>query len=242
MEVFPLQDRVALVTGATSGIGAACARALAAEGARVACGGRREDRLKELVDQLGPDRAIGVSVDVRSPSASARFVEAALSAFGRLDILVAAAGVGAYGGILDHTDETLAVMMDTNLSGTVWPIRAVLPHFLARGDGDLVIIASVAGLRGGGNEAVYSATKFAQIGLAGALNRELAPQGVRVISICPAATRTEFAMGYGRTPDMPDQDLWLQPEDVAGAVVTALSQPRRLRTELWTMWSMSEVS
>jgi 3-oxoacyl-[acyl-carrier protein] reductase len=79
------------------------------------------------------------------------------------------------------------------------------------------------------------------VGLAGALSRELAPRGIRVTSICPAATRTEFAMGYGRTPDMPEVDEWLEPDDIAGAVVAVLRQPRRMRTQLWTMWSMSEV-
>ena len=100
---------------------------------------------------------------------------------------------------------------------------------------------SVAGLRGGGHEAVYAATKSAQVGLAGALDRELAPRGIRVTGICPAATRPEFAMGYGRTPGMPGMDGWLTADDVAGAVVTVLRQPRRMRTQLWTMWSMSEV-
>ena len=250
METRSLDGQVVLVTGATSGIGAACARALADRGARVACGGRREDRLEKLADEIGRDRVLPVRMDVRSPADARRFVAAAVSEFGRVDALVANAGIGAYGGILDHSDDTLATMIDTNVSGTVWPIRAALPELLrhGRGDGagdqaggDIVIIASVAGLRGGGHEAVYAATKFAQVGLAGALDRELAPKGIRVTSICPAATRTEFAMGYGRTPDMPGLTDSLDADDVAGAVVTVLSQPRRVRTQLWTMWSMAEV-
>lgn len=251
MEVRSLRDQVILVTGGTSGIGAACVRALAAAGARVAFGGRRSGRLETLASELGADRVLPFRMDVRSPADSARFAEAALRQFGRLDGLVANAGIGAYGSILDHSDDTLATMIDTNVSGTVWPIRAVLPHLLARGPGgdggqspaggDIVIVASVAGLRGGGHEAVYAATKFAQVGLAGALDRELAPQGVRVTTICPAATSTEFALGYGRTADMPEMADWLDPDDVAGAVVTVLQQPRRMRTQLWSMWSMSEV-
>lgn len=247
METRSLDGQVVLITGATSGIGAACARALTDRGARVACGGRREDRLQKLADEIGRDRVLPVRMDVRSPADARRFVAAAVSEFGRVDTLVANAGIGAYGGILDHSDDTLATMIDTNVSGTVWPIRAVVPELLrnGRGDGgqaggDIVIIASVAGLRGGGHEAVYAATKFAQVGLAGALDRELAPAGVRVTSICPAATRTEFAMGYGRTPAMPELTDWLDADDVAAAVVTVLSQPRRVRTQLWTMWSMAE--
>jgi NADP-dependent 3-hydroxy acid dehydrogenase YdfG len=256
VETRSLEGEVILVTGATSGIGAACARALTAAGARVACGGRRSERLEKLAGELGPDRMLPVRLDVRSPADSQRFVEAALDRFGRVDGLVASAGVGAYGSILDHSDDTLATMIDTNVSGTIWPIRAVLPLLLdsrrraggrdsdpgaEAAGGDIIIMASVAGLRGGGHEAVYAATKFAQVGLAGALDRELAPRGIRVTSICPAATRTEFAMGYGRTPGMPEMDSWLTADDVAGAVVTVLRQPRRMRTQLWTMWSMSEV-
>lgn len=238
-----LTGEVAIVTGATSGIGAACARAMAAAGMRVVCAARRQERLDELVSELGSERVLGVRLDVRSPTEAARLVGAALSAFGRVDTLVANAGIGMYGSILDHPDEALATMIDTNVSGTIWPIRAVLPSMLAaeRG-GDIVIVASVAGLRGGGNEAVYAATKFAQIGLAGALDRELTPRGIRVSAICPAGTRTEFAMGHGRTPDMPGLADMLDADDVAGAILTTLRQPRRMRTGLWTMWSMAEVA
>lgn len=242
METRSLDGQVVLITGATSGIGAACARALVAEGALVACGGRRTERLAELAEELGTDRVLPVRMDVRSPGDSRRLVDAAVSKFGRVDGLIANAGIGAYGGILDHADDMLATMIDTNVSGTIWPIRAVLPNLLDSGrGGDIVIVASVAGLRGGGHEAVYAATKFAQVGLAGSLDRELTPRGIRVTSICPAATRTEFAMGYGRTPGMPELADWLDADDVAAAIVTVLRQPRRMRSTLWTMWSMSEV-
>lgn len=258
MESRSLAGEVFLITGATSGIGGACARALVAAGARAVCGGRRVERLEKLAQELGTDRVLPVRTDVRNPQDSQRLVDAALDRFGRVNGLIASAGLGAYGGILDHADDTLTAMVDTNISGTIWPIRAVVPALVdpaqrlgdpPSGDGggarpaggDIIIVASVAGLRGGGHEAVYAATKFAQIGLAGALDRELAPRGIRVTSICPAATRTEFAIGYGRTPDMPEMDGWLTADDVAGAVLEVLRQPRRMRTQLWTMWSMSEV-
>jgi 3-oxoacyl-[acyl-carrier protein] reductase len=157
-----------------------------------------------------------------------------------LDALVANAGIGAYGGIMDLTDQQLSDMMDTNVAGTVWPIRAVVPHFLEAGTGDIVIVASVAGLRGAGDEAVYAATKFAQVGLAGGLDRELREQGIRVSTICPGGTATEFAMGAGRTPDMPGLDEMLRAEDVAAAVVTVLRQPRTMRTLVWSMRSIHE--
>ena len=141
---------------------------------------------------------------------------------------------------MDLSDEQLALMMDTNVAGTVWPIRAAVPGFKESGSGDIVIISSVAGLRGAGDESVYAATKFAQIGLAGGLDRELRSSGIRVSAICPGGTATEFAMGAGRTPDMPGLDDMLRPADVASAVVTVLRQPLSMRTLVWSMRSANE--
>jgi 3-oxoacyl-[acyl-carrier protein] reductase len=234
-----LEGQVVAITGASAGIGAATARALAAEGALVALGARRVERLDALVDELGGN-ALAVDLDVRDPASSRRMIDATLARFGRLDALVANAGIGAYGGIMDLDDETLATMMDTNFAGTVWPIRAAVPHFLASGTGDIVIVASVAGLRGNGDEAVYAATKFAQVGLAGGLDRELRAKNIRVSTICPGGTATEFAMGAGRTPDMPGLADMLRPEDVAAAVVTVLEQPKSMRTLVWSMRSIKE--
>jgi len=234
-----LSGKVVAITGATSGIGAAAARALAVEGASVVLAGRRGERLDRLVADIG-DQAAAVAMDVRDPEGSRRLVEAALSRFGRLDALVASAGIGAYGGIMDLSDEKLKEMMDINVAGTVWPIRAAVPHFLASGGGDIVIVASVAGLRGAQDEAVYAATKFAQVGLAGGLDRELREKNIRVSTICPGGTATEFAMGAGRTPDMPGLARMMRAEDVAAAVVTVLKQPPSMRTLVWSMRSIHE--
>jgi len=227
------------ITGASSGIGAATARALVAEGASVVLGARRVGRLDDLASELGSSAAI-VEMDVRNPADSRRLVEEATARFGRLDALVANAGVGAYGGIMDLSDEQLTEMIDTNVSGTLWPIRAAVPGFVEAGGGDIVIVASVAGLRGAGDEAVYAATKFAQVGLAGGLDRELRESGIRVCTICPGGTATEFAMGAGRTPDMPGLADMMSADDVAAAVVTVLLQPRSMRTLVWSMRSINE--
>jgi 3-oxoacyl-[acyl-carrier protein] reductase len=234
-----LKGKVAAITGATAGIGAATARALVEEGASVILGGRRRERLDQFVAEAG-DAAVGVEMDVRDPQASRRMVEVALDRFGRLDALVANAGIGAYGGIMDLTDEKLSEMMDTNVAGTVWPIRAAVPHFLEVGGGDIVIVASVAGLRGAGDEAVYAATKFAQVGLAGGLDRELREKNIRVSTICPGGVATEFAMGAGRTPDMPGLAEMMRAENIAAAVVTVLKQPASMRTLVWSMRSIHE--
>jgi len=236
-----LKDTVAVITGASAGIGRATARELARAGVRVVVGARRRERLEALEGEF-PGRLAAVEMDVRSPEDCNQLIHEALDRFGRLDTLVANAGIGMYGGILDHTDEALRTMLDTNVAGTVWPIRAAVPHMIEAGRGDIVIVASVAGFRGGADEAVYAATKFAQVGLAGSLDRELREKGIRVTTIGPAGTATEFAMGAGRTEDMPELGYYLRPEDIAFAIRTVLEQPRRLRTQYWTIWSMAQGS
>jgi len=179
---------------------------------------------------------------VRSPADNARLVAAALEKWGRLDSVVPNAGIGVYGGVLDMTDEQLAEMMDTNYAGTVWTVRAAVPTLLEADGGDIVIVSSVAGFRGGEDEAVYTGTKHAQVGFAGSLDRELRAKGIRVTLICPAGTATEFAVGAGRVEDDPRFADWLTADDVAHAIVTTLEQPRTLRTAIWTLWSMGQQS
>jgi 3-oxoacyl-[acyl-carrier protein] reductase len=242
MTARDLTGTVVAITGATAGIGRAAARQLVAKGAKVALGGRRVERLDELVAELGADNAVGVVMDVRVPADNARLVDAAVQKWGRLDSVVPNAGIGFYGGILDMTDAELAEMMETNYAGTVWTVRAAVPTMLAAGGGDIVIVSSVAGFRGGEDEAVYTGTKHAQVGFAGSLDRELREKGVRVTLICPAGTATEFAVGAGRVEDDPRFASWLTADDVAHAIVTTLEQPRTLRTAIWTLWSMGQQS
>jgi NADP-dependent 3-hydroxy acid dehydrogenase YdfG len=241
-ETRDLTGTVVAVTGASAGIGAATARLLVEAGARVTLQARRKERLDELVAELGADNAVGVAGDVRDPAAADALVAAAVEAFGRLDSIVINAGIGMYGGILDRTDDELQTMMRTNLEGTVFSARTAVRHFRAAGAGDIVIVASVAGLRGGANEAVYAATKFAQVGFAGALDREVRTDGIRVTAICPAGVETEFALGAGRTKGDPALADYLRPEDVAYAITTVLRQPRRVRTTQWQLWSMGQSS
>jgi 3-oxoacyl-[acyl-carrier protein] reductase len=241
---YPVRDltgTVVAITGATAGIGAAAANQLVEAGAKVVLGGRREERLDEAVARLGAENAIGVTMDVRSPADCGRLVDAAVSTFGRLDTIVPNAGIGLYGDILDHSDAEVERMMHTNYDGTVWAIRAAVPAMLqTAGGGDIVIVSSVAGLRGGGDEAVYAGTKFAQVGLAGALDRELRAKGIRVTAVCPAGTATEFAIGTGRVDNDPRFAEWLTADDVAHAIVTVLQQPRSVRTTLWALWGMGQ--
>jgi short-subunit dehydrogenase len=195
--VESLQDQVVVITGASAGIGRATARELLGAGASVVLGARRRQRLDQLAAEF-PDRVAAVTMDVRIPADSQRLVSTALERFGRLDVLVANTGIGMYGGILDNSDESLAAMLDTNIAGTVWPIRAAVPHMIEAGRSDIVIVASVAGFRGGADEAVYAATKFAQVGLAESLRVELAGTSVRVGVVFPVSTETEFRDAMAR--------------------------------------------
>lgn len=241
-ETRSLVGTVIAITGASSGIGRATARELVSLGAKVAITARRGDRLRELEDELGAENVVSVVGDIALAETNNELVDAAVTRFGHLDSFVATAGIGMYGGILDNSDDELSDMIDANFTGTVWGVRAAVPKMVDAGGGDIVIIASVAGIRGGGNEAVYAGTKAAQIVFAGALDREVREKGIRVTSIAPAAVKTEFAIGKGRT----EGDEWLDdvmmPEDVAAAVASTLQQPRRLRTILWAMWSAAEPS
>lgn len=241
-ETRSLEGTVVAVTGASAGIGRATARLLVEAGARVAITARREERLTELERELGSDSVVWVAGDIADPATSTRLVEAAVTTFGRLDSLVASAGIGMYGDVVDGSDDDMKLMIDTNFTGTVWGVRSVVPTFLAAGGGDIVIVSSVAGIRGGADEAVYAGTKGAQLIFAGAVDRELREAGVRVTTLCPAAVSTEFAIGHGRTAG----DAWLEdvltPEDVAGSIVFTLQQPRRVRTTQVTMWSAAQAS
>src|SRR5512132_4232204 len=214
--------RVAFITGASGGIGAAVARMLHDAGASMGLASRRGDG-------LDLERGLGVACDVRGPDAVDAAVTATVERFGGLDIVVANAGVGAYGPFLELSREHLEEMVDTNLKGTLYAIRAALPHLLKSDAADVITLASEAGRRGLPFEAVYSASKFAQVGFTRALDHELRPQGVRCTDVCPGGVATGFAMGRGRTPDMPELAGMMSADDVAEAVLFVLTRPRNHR-------------
>ena len=217
-----LDGRVALVTGASRGIGAAVARALDDAGVRLALASRSGD-------DLGIEGALARPADVRDPVALRAIADEAAARFGRLDILIVNAGVGAYGPILDLPDDHLEEMIDVNVKGAIYAVRAALPYLMRSDVGELVTIASEAGRRGLPNEAVYCASKFAQVGLTRALDHELREHGIRCTNVCPGGVATDFAMGRGRTPDMPALAGMMAPEDVAETVMFVLTRPRTHR-------------
>src|SRR6266852_1171175 len=217
-----IDGKVAVITGASRGIGAALARMLDARGVKLGLASRSGDDL-------------GLAGAVAEPC------DATAAAFGGIDIVVANAGVGAYGPFLDLSRERLDEMLDVNLKGTLYAIRAALPHMLGR-EGDVITLASEAGRRGLPNEAVYCASKFGQVGFTRALDHELREHGIRCTNICPGGVATDFALdeGRGRTPDvLPGM---MSADDVAEVVVFALERPRHLRLLETALRPMSEAS
>jgi 3-oxoacyl-[acyl-carrier protein] reductase len=156
-------------------------------------------------------------------------VDATVARFGAIDIVIGNAGVGAYGPFLDLPPEQIEEMIDINVKGLIYTVRAALPHLLRSEAADLVTVASEAGRRGLPFEAVYCSSKFAQVGFTAALDHELREQGVRCTNVCPGGVATEFAMGRGRTPDMPQLAGMMRPEDVAEAILFVLTRPRGMR-------------
>ena len=217
-----LEGKVALVTGASRCIGASVARALDARGVRLALASRSGD-------DLGIEGAVARPCDVRRPEELESLAAATAERFGRIDILVANAGVGAYGPFLELPPEHLEEMIDVNVKGTLYAVRAALPYLLESDEPDIVTLASEAGRRGLPFEAVYCASKFAQVGFTRALDHELREHGVRCSNVCPGGVATDFAIGRGRTRDMPALAGMMNGEDVAEVVLFVLTRPRTHR-------------
>ena len=237
-----LTGKVALITGASAGIGQACARFLAQEGARLVLTARRQERLEQLkqeAEKLGT-KALSVIGDARDESPAIKTVEAAIRSFGQIDILINNTGVGNYKNLIDTSAEEYDDMMDTNMRSTFLFTRHTVPVMLKQKEGIILMISSMAGIYGFAGEAVYCATKFAQVGFAQALDKELRTQGIKVGLICPGGVKTEFALGRGRTEESVSQSDMLDPEDVAGAVLLACTQSPRSRIIEIQMRTMAE--
>ncbi len=234
--------QVALVTGASSGIGEAVARTLAAGGASVVLAARRADRLDRLAAEIeaAGGAALAVTADVTVEDEVDRLHSAAVDRFDRIDILVNNVGVGSYGPLGSMTVEDYDWMMGANMRSSFLCTHRVLPAMLERGSGQICFIGSVAGLKGLPGESLYCASKFAQMGFAQALDYETREHGVKVSVVAPGGVRTEFAIGTGRVAGDPALDEMLDPEAVAAAVSFALTQPENARTFLIGMRPMSE--
>ena len=224
---YPTLDiagKVAVITGASSGIGESLARLLSSQGVKLGL-------LSRSGRDLGLPDSLTVAGDVSDRVAVTQFVEQVAQTFGGIDIAVANAGVGSYGQFLDVPEVHEEEMIRTNVLGTIYLYHAVVPHLIARGAGDLVTVASEAGRRGLPGEAVYSASKFAQIGLTRALDNELRENGIRASNIAPGGVWTHFAIdeGRGRLDGSAQLQGMMRPEDIAELILFVITRPRHFR-------------
>jgi NADP-dependent 3-hydroxy acid dehydrogenase YdfG len=226
-----LAGRVAVVTGASSGIGEATARLLAKEGCNVVLAARREDRLIALAAELGEGTLVAPT-DVSDPAACAALVARTLERFGSLDILINNAGLGLYGSIAEGDPEDWRKMFDVNVLGVLYTTRAAVRQMLRQGAGDVLFVSSLAGRRvPRADGTVYAATKHAVNAIAEGLRMDVHEKGIRVLNVEPGLVRTEFPESshpsaqeyYAEKEYTP-----LEAEDVARAVVYALLQPPRV--------------
>ena len=230
-----LTDKVALVTGASSGIGEAAALALAAAGAAVAVSGRRADRLADLVARIesADGTALALPGDVAIEADAARSVADTVAQFGRIDIPVNSAGVNEAGGVEALSLDKWRKVIDINLMGTIHTCAAAFPHMKAQGGGDIVNISSTSGRRASAAFAAYSTSKFGLTGFTESLRQEGGGLGIRVAIIEPGATETEIASSISDPAwsaairQHVSKEGAMQPSDIADAILFILHLPRR---------------
>ena len=230
-----LSGKVALVTGASSGIGAAAALALAASGASVVLSARRADRLAALVKRIeaAGGSALALQGDVAVEADAFKAVADTVAHFGRIDILINSAGVNEAGGVESLTLDQWRRVIDINLYGTLYTCKAAIPHMKSQGSGDIINISSTSGRRAAGLFGPYSTSKFGLTGMTEGLRQEVGGAGVRVSIIEPGATETEIA-GSITDPKWREaiqqhvrKEGAMQPEDIAETIMFIVSLPRR---------------
>lgn len=235
---LPFEDVVAVVTGATSGIGRAVAVMLASGGCRVVATGRNPDRLRGLADELG-SAAHPVQLDLTDGAAIARLPETLPAGFARPSILVNNAGedVGGRTRFDASTADELARVIEVNLTGVIRMTRALVPAMLERGQGDIVNIGSTNAMRPTLHMAAYTGSKTGAHGFTDVLRADYAKSGIRVIEVVPGLTRTGFAQSRWRGDSERARAFFdqfpsaLAPEDVADAVHYALTRPRHVNVQ-----------
>lgn len=222
-----LSGKKALITGGGRGLGKAVAIELAKEGVDVVITGRNEENLKQTVSEL---TAIGVKADyvifsVNNEAEVIAGVNAAAEKIGGIDILINNAGIGNFGSIEEMESSTWEQVIQTNLFGTYYTAKAALPFLKANGEGDIVNVASTAGLKGGPNMSAYCASKAAVISLSQSMMAEWRKQNIRVITLTPSTIASDMSIQGGLTDGNPDKVL--QPEDFAQWVRDMLKMNRR---------------
>ncbi|MCS5720070.1 SDR family oxidoreductase [Herbiconiux sp. CPCC 205763] len=225
-----MRGRVALITGASSGIGRSYAHALSAEGAQLVLVGRSEERLRQVADAL-PSPARFVAGDVADFSVSEEAVRVALAEFCRLDDVLANAGLYTGGDFVDTDPATIEQLVSVNVFGAMATVRAAVPHLIAAGTGDVLVTSSVSGHQDIHWEPVYSATKHAMQSFVHTLRRQLVGTGVRAGAVAPGVVLNElwgFAEGADGVNQKVGDRTGIRSEDVADAVLYMLTRPRHV--------------
>ena len=229
------EGRAALITGASSGIGEATAHAFAREGAAVALAARREERLEAIAAALEDEYDAGTTIlptDVREENAVEAMVDGAADAFGRLDAVVANAGLARGGGIDSISTEEYRTTMETNVDGVFFTTRAAISH-LRETEGVLVVLGSFAGQYPRPNNPVYAASKWWVRGFAHSVAADVGADGVGVSVINPAEVRTEFGASEGESlADHFEPGEAAEPDEIAEAILFAARQRRSTATEI----------
>ncbi len=239
-----LANKIALVTGASRGIGHATSLALAKEGATIVAAARNKGELDALVKTItsAGGKALATVCDATKASDVAASVKAAIDAYGRIDILINNVGIGGYRPFLEWSEADYDKIMATNAKSTWLFSKEVVPHMLKQGGGNIVMLSSVAGLQGYPSEGIYCMSKFAQTALAQSLDREFYKQNIKVSLVCPGGTETHFAIGDGRTHGGPNMSGFSTAEDVAEAVILAVLPRDRTRIVNVILRPMNEMT
>lgn len=218
-----LTDKVAVVTGAGSGIGEAIATLLHEEGAKVVLAGRNKEKLQNVANQLSQDSVKVVPTDVTKKEEVDELIKIAQQTFGGLDIVINSAGQMLSSKITDYQVDEWDSMIDVNIKGTLYMAQAALPTMLEQSSGHLINIASISGFEVTKSSTIYSATKAAVHTITQGLEKELAKTGVKVTSISPGMVDTAITAAYN-----PSDRKKLDPQDIAEAVLYALTQPKNV--------------
>ena len=215
-----LAGKTAIVTGASSGIGKVLTHQLLDAGVKVALVGRDEGRLRDAAGDAPDDMHLLITCDVRDDAQVREAVARVEQAWGAVDILINSAGVFYLAALTETTNDMWDELWQTNVNGTVYPTRAVLPGMLERGHGTIVILSSVSARRGYPDNSGYAATKYAVTGFARALTSEVRRQGVRVIDVAPGPVDTPI---WGQYDTPLEREDMLKPEEVAEAIISAMT-------------------
>jgi 3-oxoacyl-[acyl-carrier protein] reductase len=232
-----LKGKKALITGGSRGLGKATALAFAKEGIDVAITGRNEKNLQETVAEL---KSLGVNAtyalfDVGNYDEVKIGIKRVLADLGGVDILVNNAGIAAFGSFNDMEVSQWSAIIQTNVMGMYYVTKEVLPHLIAKNQGDIINVSSTAGLSGNPNTSAYSASKFAVIGMSESLMKEVRKNNIRVCTLTPSTIASDMSLELGITDG--NTEKVLQPEDFAELIVTSLQLPRRAMLKSASLWS-----